>query len=101
MQHIALLTIDESGNQIKRSDINFAEIMQNVFEDTDYQNKYPWLSTIDPYGLTFFNQLQVKKMVEELKKLSESNNNIEVTVKLLINYVESLGDLEYLKFIGD
>jgi hypothetical protein len=98
MQHITLLTIDENGNEIKRSDINFAEIMLDVFGDSEYQNKYPWLSTIDPYGLTFFNQLQIKNLVEDLKRLPDSSNG---KIKDSIDYINNLGDLEYVKLIGD
>lgn len=102
MQHIALNIINEKGGIIKASDINFAKTMLSLFDKEDYERKFPWLSTVDPYGLTVFNGLQIKHLVHDLKSLRDlSENKSEYLIEESIDFIQQSGDLQLIQFIGD
>ncbi len=102
MQHIGFNIINEQGLLIKRSDINFAEIMLLLFEQKEYAKNFPWLSTVDPYGLTIFNELQTKNLIQDLEKLqSISADTLNNLIKEAIDFIKTSSDLEFIQFIGD
>lgn len=105
-QHIGLTIMDEQYHVLKRLDINFADILnrlpfdkEGLLSDVDF----PWLSTIDPYGNTFFNHLQVPKLISDLSKCRQSLDD-EIAKRALDKAVEVLKtvkSLTYIHFIGD
>lgn len=102
MQHIALNLINEKGELVQKSEINFADILLFLFRQENFENRFPWLSTIDPYGLTIFNQLQIKNITKELEMLQIiSENKLKSLIQESSNFIKRSGDLEFIKFIGD
>jgi RecA-family ATPase len=102
-QHVAIKKIDERGNLMEDCNINFAEVINVLYKQQHFQEEYPWLSTIDPYGNTIINRIQVPFVVKELRKLQEKIQNSEFSSKIknLTNFLNTVGIHEYAKFIGD
>lgn len=98
MAHIGIQLEDERGKIIESSAINYAEIGLTVNKD-----EYPWLATIDPYGDTTFNILQIKNVLEELEKLSKQYKEKEAIIIEIISFINKINqDMhQYIKFIGD
>lgn len=69
MQHIGLQLEDEDRKVIETSPSNFADSLSVLYENQDFKTQYPWLSTIDPYGDTVFNGLQIPYVISELNFL--------------------------------
>lgn len=102
MQHVALNLINEKVVLIKSSDINFADVMFFLFKQEDYEKRFPWLSTIDPYGLTIINELQTKSLIQDLEALQIiSENKLKSLIQESVNFIKESGDLEFIQFIGD
>jgi hypothetical protein len=102
-QHIGVIKIDESGETLKDLQLNFAEVNDALTQVPDYESKYPWLSSIDPYGDTIFNVLQAKHVISELNSL-KVQDNIDINADILNNLItlfEELDTHEYIKFLGD
>ena len=104
MQHIGINLQNLKGDVFKTSEINFAEILKAIYEIKDFKVKFPWLVTIDPYGDTLFNQLQIPQIVNELSNLSGSLS--EGLNKKVNNLISFLKDTEisldqYIVFVGD
>jgi hypothetical protein len=102
MQLIEVQKIDERGNVLEETDINFAEVVIALQRLDNFKEKYPVVSTIDPYGNTLINHLQKPAVIQELKALARqvpeaAQGQINRTTKLL----EQAGVHEYVKFLGD
>ncbi len=97
MQHIGIRKINEDGETLKVSGINFADFMGELYKIKDYKSKFPLLSYIDPYGDTYFNDLQKPDLITELQRFN-INQNLK---NEMINFIKNADDLEYIKFIGD
>ena len=96
----------EQGNVIERANnINFADIILVLQKTENYSQKYPWLSTIDPYGYTVFNVHQIPKLIKELKKLKEDiqdqNVMLDNAIDSVISFLEKVEQHLYIRFIGD
>src|SRR3990167_7769379 len=93
MQHIGIRIEDETGNILKTSEFNFAEIVEVVHKTENFKVKFPWIATVDPYGDTLFNHLQVPYVLEDLAKLSE---NLDVglvkKVKDLVIFLKNINE---------
>jgi len=101
MQNIRIIVEDERHKELSQSDINFADVLNTVWETTN-KDKYPWIWSIDPYGLTLFNLNQVPYLKLELKKLSKDlNEEGQEIVKKLLTFIEKVEQHKYLVFIGD
>ncbi len=91
---------NEKGETIEKSPINFVEFL--YFVDYSILNKeYPWLATIDPFGNTIFNVLQIPNLVKDLEKLSNENAEKTSTIKEVITFLKKIDTHLYIKFIGD
>lgn len=103
-QHIGIIKINERGEMLERLEINFADVV-NVLEEIDsYKDKYPWIGTIDPYGDTIFNHIQIPFVIEDLKKLQKDVRELiseEDSIDKSISFLEKFHAYEYIKFIGD
>ncbi len=97
MQHIGIEKINELGITLQRSEVNFCDFMVELYKIKDYKIKFPLLSYIDPYGDTYFNELQKPDLIRELESFKFDKNLIEEVV----NFIKVAKDLEYIKFIGD
>lgn len=102
-QHIGIQKTAEDGSVRDQTDLNFADVINCIWQLPDAAAQYPFLSTIDEYGLTFINRPQRKRLVSDLKKLESSTDDpgIQGTIKGVIALIDSLGVHEYIKFIGD
>lgn len=102
-QHIGVQKISESGGVLQQTDLNFASVINYIWKLPDATTQYPWLSTVDEYGLTFINRPQRERLVSDLEKLKSSTDNPDVkeTVEEVIELINSLQVHQYVKFIGD
>jgi hypothetical protein len=68
-------------------------------------DEYPFLGSIDPYGDTTFNNLQMRRFLKEWAVVSQRAQTAEE--QALVGYIESLARRcrdevhVYLKFVGD
>jgi hypothetical protein len=101
MQNIGIIIENEKHDELFRSDINFVDILNTVHEIDD-KNKFPLISSIDPFGLTTFNFIQVPYLKYELKKLAD-NLTVEgrKSVSELLLFLEKIERHKYLVFVGD
>jgi hypothetical protein len=66
--------------------------------------RFPWLTSIDPYGDTTLNRLQVEHVHHELAELVEALDypNDREDLKTLMRWIEELPDAHlYLKLAGE
>ncbi len=101
MQHIQLQLEDENRKVIETSVINFADVMTAVYKNKDFKTQYPWLSTIDPYGDTVFNQLQVPYVVNELNMLANQVENNSLHIQEIVSFIQKVGTGQFITFYGD
>lgn len=101
MQHIGVVLEDERHKELSRLNINFADVLSNVWKNTN-RNEYPWIWSIDPYGLTVFNLNQIPYLRNELKIFAKGlNNEGAKIVDELVSFIGKLEQHTYLVFIGD
>lgn len=101
-QHIGCQLENERGKLIKDSELNFASINRVLWDVDVKKEKYKWLDTIDEYGNTVFNPLQVPIIVAELEKLkSEVGQEMQNLITKFVEFIQTIGVHQYIKFIGD
>jgi len=104
-QRVELEWIDEKGNIIEKSQINFIYIIDVLLKIKDFKRKYVWLSTIDYYGNTFFNVQQVPIVIKELNDLRKEKINLDVktTISESASFLNKVNMKvhTYIKFVGD
>lgn len=102
-QYIAIIRINENDEILARSELNFVDIINALWDLDNMEKEYPWLSTVDPYGNTIFNLPQRSLVVEELKKFDKTLNdsNFKKNVKEIINFFENTDTHQYVKLLGD
>lgn len=89
---------------LEKSEVNFSNISAYVYSIKGWEEKYPWLSSVDPYGTTWINSLQGPKVIQELKSLLKNvqNSNLKKEIENVIHFLSSLrSNTEFVKFIGD
>ncbi len=103
MQNINLRLGDELGKILEESGINFAPVVGSLRKGDDYQNKYPFLSGIDPYGLTYFNVHQTPYVIKELQMFKDEDVASQVQNEILgtIEFLNKVYQHVYIEFIGD
>lgn len=76
-QHVGIIVTNEQRDTELHANSNFAFVinfMDSKFTSIDESRKvYPLLSYVEPYGDTYFNHLQAKDLIKELKKLFGDN----------------------------
>jgi hypothetical protein len=105
-QHIGCQIVDEFGKVIKDSNLNFAPIYFMLWKIDKKQKQYLWLHTIDPYGDTVFNTLQIPIIISELEDLlNEVDQKEQDLIRLVdefLDFIKSAISVHtYIKFIGD
>lgn len=101
MQNIQLQLEDENRKVIETSAINFADVMTIVYKNQDFKTHYPWLSTIDPYGDTIFNKLQIPYVINELNALVKKTENGSLDINGIISFIQKIDTHQYITFYGD
>lgn len=103
MQHIGICLVNERHDARERAEVNFATV-GNVFENIkEFEQKYPFLAGIDPYGDTYFNVHQAPKVIEELENL-KNEEMAKPALKEIAETIEFLKKVEqglFANFIGD
>ena len=108
-QNISVRLEDQFGEIIEQSDLNFVDLTL-CFRgmDVDYFfSNFAWLSTIDPYGHTVYNYLQIPRLISEFNRLRLEADNSQATKanQIIDQWISLLGraiDERYLvHFIGD
>ncbi len=89
----------EGGGLIRKIEINLAEIIKELPNDS--KEKFPWLWSIDPYGLTMFNLYQVPHVINELEELARLNKSLESEIKDIIEFMKQIEQHTYIRLIGD
>jgi hypothetical protein len=69
-------------------------------------NAYPWLATLEPYGDSSFNRLQVPHLIRELRQLCDELDDAEAQTAIkqtprLAERAQEEGPNRYLRFYGD
>ena len=102
-QHIGLELVDEDGELIIDSRINVASVMDALLEIESCKERYPWLTTIDEYGDTIFNRLQIPLVIRELTVLSSEKPELGQVISGILHFLEqSFQDVhQFVKFVGD
>lgn len=102
-QHIRIIKIDELGEALEDIQVNFADIVNVLEAAYGYKKNYPWIATIDPYGDTIFNRIQMPFVIKDLKKLYQDKKDLlpKDAIDKLIAFLEKVDIHEYIKFIGD
>jgi hypothetical protein len=104
MQHIGIQLQNLKGEIFKTSEVNFAEILKVLYDIQDSKVKYSWLMTIDPYGDTLFNQLQISQIINELSNLSGIlSDDLNKKINNLISFLKDteIGLDQFIVFAGD
>jgi hypothetical protein len=100
MQHIGLRLESEGGGVIKKSEINFVDIVLYLIE-SDKEKTLKLLWSVDPYGLTVINNLQIEQLVTELESLAQKAPEVKNKINEVISLAKEVKNHIYLKFIGD
>lgn len=102
-QHIQIIKANEQGEEIERSNTNFAPINKALYQINRYKKKYPWISSIDEYGNTSFNYLQVPYLITELEHFQKEDAAKELIkeIKIILSFIQKISKFEHVKFIGD
>lgn len=103
-QDITVLRTDQDGKTISRSKVNFAPIYELLESSKVFQDKYPFLSSIDPYDDTCFNSKQKSILLEELRQLRKlySPQTMKKDLSRLIDFVRRPVKIHrFIRFAGD
>ncbi len=102
-QNIKVRRVTHDNSLLEDSTINFAIVINYLYRLDDSEQKYPWLSTIDIYGYTMLNRVQVPIFIDELEKLSLETDDSEVlnSINQTIDFMKKSNVHELIKFIGD
>lgn len=102
-QNIKIEKIDEYGNTIETTEINFADIVNKLGTIPNPESKYPWILTIDPYGDTILNHVQTPIVIRELEILRGKieDETTKELIEKLISFLDLSEPHQYIKFIGD
>lgn len=104
MQHIGINLQNLKGDVFKTSEVNFAEILNAVYEIQDSKVKFPWLTTIYPYGDTLFTEFQIPQIINELNIISGTlSEDLNKKVNDLISFLKDteIGSDQFIVFVGD
>jgi hypothetical protein len=95
---------------IKDFEGDFSHVISILFDDNGWEERsrhYPWMTSIDPYGNTIFNHLQLRYLIPELRNFSDThlNQRDEETIKDLITFLSEIEERRlphsYVVFNGD
>ena len=102
-QQIGCAIVDEEGELIIQSELNFNIIYGFLWKIDPRKEKYPWLISIDDCGDTTFNWKQFPYLLAELEILSyEKDSEKPSDIKKLVEFIKSIEEPHhYLKFLGD
>jgi hypothetical protein len=107
MQDISIVTCKESQEIVERSNLNLVDLfMESNVDLLEHPGLLPWIETIDPYGITLYNAMQVEYLIKDFRKLKmvekeeKMKKFIDETITFAQKVIDGIPNL-YLKFIGD
>lgn len=101
-QNISCYLEDENGKVVLNSGLNFANINKILWKVDKSKEKYQWLHTIDEYGYTTFNHLQVPLIISELTQLkNDVDQELKNLITQFIEFISKTDRHQFIKFIGD
>jgi len=108
-ESILIRLINEQFEVLNYYEGNFRDIYDHYMKKTmtslkdPYNPKYPFLTCIDEYDNTFFNWVQIPKLVQELEKLAneDTDNEFKKAVQNVSEYLNKIQSLQYIQFMGD
>ena len=102
-QHTTICKEGEGGNILESSQVNFADVINELYKFAGFQTEYPWIATINPYGDTVFNQIQIPLVIADLKKLIERTYDLKLQedLRTVLSFLSKVDLHEYIRFIGD
>jgi len=108
-EHIGIRLINEQFRVVSDYDGNFRDIYDHYMKkiittlQDPYNPEYPFLTTIDEYDNTFYNWYQVIKLVKELERFAEKDEDVEFknAVIKVIEYLNTASSLHYIQLMGD
>jgi hypothetical protein len=92
--------------RIKSNTWNVTDFFKwSIVDIVDYtclnKDKYPFLSSIDYYGVTYFSHQQViERIIPELLEVSQSNQFTD-KIERIVNYLEQLDYHNFLQIVWD
>ena len=102
MQNIKIWLVNEGGEAIEKSTINFVPVMQVIFKIENFKERYPLLSGIDPYGNTYFNVHQIPRAIDELRSMKEDEKSLVLNeIEDVVKFLAKTKQHTFTKFIGD
>lgn len=111
MQHIGIRIENERGEILQDFSLNsnFANLFNKLEKyDRDFdqlRKKYPWFTSIDPFGVSVLNYLQLPYLTEELMdmKISVNTDDKDLFQDFINLFSQEIIRKEALlvKFIGD
>lgn len=102
-QNISVERISENNEVLCAAPCNAAEIVNVLWNLQDFKVTYPWLSTIDPYGLTYINSPQKQLYLEELSRLALAVEAVQAqdAISLFKNFIADTETHQYVRLTGD
>lgn len=100
---IQIQLVDFNLNVISNYDHNFRHIYDHVIKRSLNDPRFPFVSTIDPYSYTMYNDLQTPLLIDELQQLADEDLDTDFTkaTSELIVYFKKVRPHEFIRFIGD
>lgn len=101
-QNIKIRKTNEKFETIENSNLNFADLNKYIYSQLNHE-LYPWAESIDEYGMTVFNLLQIKHLVFELDQIEKTitSPNLLRDINAIIKFIGTIERHEYIQFIGD
>lgn len=102
-QYINVERVTENSELLSAGDFNVAEIVNLVWSVDSPNIDYPWLSTIDPYGLTYINHPQKEPYLKDLSQLSLASEATQIlqTIEKFHSFILETKTHEYVRLTGD
>jgi hypothetical protein len=107
MQYISIEICYEDLEIVERSNLNLVDLfMESNIDLLEHPGLLPWIETIDPYGITLYNAMQVEYLIQDFRKLKvvEKEEKMKKLINEIIAFAQKVIDQaphRYLKFTGD
>ncbi|MEZ4103836.1 MAG: hypothetical protein R3B60_00960 [Candidatus Paceibacterota bacterium] len=97
-----LVKIDENQNRLEVGN-RYDFLIEEMWNDARDLSKYPLLRCVDPNQDTYFNEIQITFVVEELKRLKDeiSSKDSKSDIDNLVEFLTKIKMHEFAKFESD
>lgn len=101
-QNIKIRKTNERFEPLVESTLNFASLNKYIYTLPN-THEFPWCRSIDEYGMTVFNLLQIPHVTAELVKIRQTVEDPELQSEIddILTFIGDLTNHEYIQFIGD